>query len=106
MGRVKNATKALQARKRRARNKEKLQILKELSIREGATAKIKTTYREAKKLRKRFLGKERIRIQKYRNELKERVANKDKFALEKTERIKKKKQIQYITNKELGKRKQ
>ena len=102
MGGVKNVKKAVQASQRRARKKEKLQILYELSSREGATDKIKSTYRKAKKLRERFLRKERFRIQKYRNELKERVLNKDAFALEKTEYTKKKKHMQYITNKELG----
>ena len=106
MGGVENVKKAVQASQRRARKKEKLQILYELSSREGATDKIKSTYRKAKKLRERFLRKERFRIQKYRNELKERVLNKDAFALEKTEYTKKKKHMQYITNKELGQRKQ
>ena len=106
MGRVTNAQKAAQTRQRRAKKKEKLQILYELSIREGATEKSKSTYRKARKFRESFLRKERLRVQKYRNELKKRAASKDTLALEKTARTKEKKHMQYITNKKLGKRKQ
>ena len=106
MGRVTNAQKAAQTSQRRAKKKEKLQILYELSIREGATEKSKSTYLKARKFRESFLRKERLRVQKYRNELKKRAASKDSLALEKTARTKEKKHMQYITNKKLGKRKQ
>ena len=106
MSRATNAQKAAEVCQRRARKKKELQNLYELSISEGATEEVKSTYLKARKLRKSFLKKERMRIKNYRNELKKRAGNKDSLALEKIQRIKVRKHMQYKKNKELGKRKQ
>ena len=106
MGKATNAQKAAQVRQRRVRKKKELKNLYQLSISEEATEGIKSAYLKARQLTESSLKKERSRIQKYRNDLKKRAANKDSLALKKKQRTKVKKHIQYVKNKELGKRKQ
>ena len=71
------------ARHRRARKKKELVMLHKEAISECSTPEMRKKYLEAKRLRAKFLTKERERVQKYRQQLKKRAEEKEAAAIRK-----------------------
>ena len=95
---------AARARQRRARRKKELVMLHKEAISESSTPEMRKKYLEEKRLREKFLTKERERVQKYRQQLKKRAEEKEVAAMAKIEITKIQKNLKYRRDKKIGKR--
>ena len=99
------AKRAKQARTRRAKQKARLDTLKQNATAVGATEELKREYSIARKKRRMLLDYDKQRIAKRREKLKTDFAGGLSAALEKAEKIKKAKQLYYRESKIKGKEK-
>ena len=97
------AKRAKQARTRRAKQKARLDTLKQNATAVGATEELKREYSIARKKRRMLLDYDKQRIAKRREKLKTDFAGGLSTALEKAEKIKKAKQLYYRESKIKGK---